>query len=450
MADTYLTIANPTAGDRQKGTISVWVKRTAVSSNGYLYSTWNTGEGGYSSGLLQFATDNTLVLTNYQASGGAHTELKTTRTFMDTNAWYHVCINWDTTLASSGDRYKMFINGVRETVFNTETYPSSDENLFFDIGGTSNPIRIGSVQGSSAYYDGLMSHYHKIDGTAYDASTFGETDSSTGEWKIKTNPTVSYGSGSGNFFILKNNATYTDQSGEGNNLTLGGGTITNTEDNPSDIFSTFNSLANYYEQGTYAYGNTQITTGGSNLYTWNNSTLGMEAGKYYAEFKWVSGGSDILFGITDKYTTSATGELGNYDQQWAYRTNGTVRNNNGDLGGWSGDTWTTGDVISVALDMTNSKLYFGKNGTWQNSGDPTSGSTGTGAVSISLTPQDGCYYFASCAYDDNSCVLQANFGNGYFGTTQISSEGTNASNIGKFEYNVPTGYSALSTKGLNL
>ena len=100
--------------------------------------------------------------------------------------------------------------------------------------------------------------------------------------------------------------------------------------------------------------------------------------------------------------------------------------------------------------MTNSKLYFGKNGTWQNSGDPTSGSTGTGAVSISLTPQDGCYYFASCAYDDNSCVLQANFGNGYFGTTQISSEGTNASNIGKFEYNVPTGYSALSTKGLNL
>ena len=61
MADTYLTIANPTAGDRQKGTISVWVKRTAVSSNGYLYSTWNTGEGGYSSGLLQFATDNNFM-----------------------------------------------------------------------------------------------------------------------------------------------------------------------------------------------------------------------------------------------------------------------------------------------------------------------------------------------------------------------------------------------------
>ena len=45
---------------------------------------------------------------------------------------------------------------------------------------------------------------------------------------------------------------------------------------------------------------------------------------------------------------------------------------------------------------------------------------------------------------------EANFGNGYFGTTAITSEGTNASNIGKFEYNVPTGlHSSFSTKGLN-
>ena len=42
-----------------------------------------------------------------------------------------------------------------------------------------------------------------------------------------------------------------------------------------------------------------------------------------------------------------------------------------------------------------------------------------------------------------------NFGNGFFGTTAISSEGTNASNIGKFEYDVPAGYTAISTKGLN-
>ena len=48
-----------------------------------------------------------------------------------------------------------------------------------------------------------------------------------------------------------------------------------------------------------------------------------------------------------------------------------------------------------------------------------------------------------------SGTIQANFGNGYFGTTAVSSAGTNASVIGIFEYDVPTGYTALSTKGLN-
>ena len=47
-------------------------------------------------------------------------------------------------------------------------------------------------------------------------------------------------------------------------------------------------------------------------------------------------------------------------------------------------------------------------------------------------------------------TTDANFGNGYFGTTAITSEGTNASGNGKFEYDVPTGYTALCTKGLNL
>ena len=108
MASTDLLLSSPTAGDRQKGTISVWVKRTENETNGYLYSTWNTSAGGYSSGLLQFtgSTDQ-LVFTNYQANGGSHTELKTNRRFRDLNCWYHICGNWDTTLATSSDRYKI-------------------------------------------------------------------------------------------------------------------------------------------------------------------------------------------------------------------------------------------------------------------------------------------------------------------------------------------------------
>ncbi len=96
------------------------------------------------------------------------------------------------------------------------------------------------------------------------------------------------------------------------------------------------------------------------------------------------------------------------------------------------------------MDMTNNKLYLSKNGTFQNSGDPTSGSTGTGALSID-SGYNYCFVFA--AYNGN---ISANFGNGQFaGSSVVASEGTNASGHGKFEYDVPTGYTALSTKGLN-
>ena len=110
------------------------------------------------------------------------------------------------------------------------------------------------------------------------------------------------------------------------------------------------------------------------------------------------------------------------------------------------------------MDLDNNKLYFAKNGTWQDSGDPTSGSTGTGAVSvhnINTSPNSsirgqGTYFFAAGNWHTSgSTTWESNFGNGYFGTTAISSAGTNTSGIGIFEYDVPTGYTALSTKGLN-
>jgi hypothetical protein len=57
------------------------------------------------------------------------------------------------------------------------------------------------------------------------------------------------------------------------------------------------------------------------------------------------------------------------------------------------------------------------------------------------------YVFAVAVLSDE---VHCNFGNGYFNTTAVSSAGTNASGNGIFEYDVPTGYTALSTKGLNL
>ena len=89
-----------------------------------------------------------------------------------------------------------------------------------------------------------MSHFYFIDGTAYSASTFGETDSDTGEWKIKTDVSVTYGNNG--FFILKDSNSITDQSGNGHDWTVGAGTLTATEDNPSNVFNTINPLETYF------------------------------------------------------------------------------------------------------------------------------------------------------------------------------------------------------------
>ena len=97
------------------------------------------------------------------------------------------------------------------------------------------------------------------------------------------------------------------------------------------------------------------------------------------------------------------------------------------------------------MDLDNNKIYFHKNGTYINSGVPTSGATGTGAFSLVA---DKTYLFASAANYANG-KFSWNFGNGYFGTTAVASAGTNASGNGIFEYDVPSGYTALCTKGLN-
>ena len=297
-----------------------------------------------------------------------------------------------------------------------------------------------------------MSHFHRVDNQALAPTVFGSTDSTTGEWKISTSPSITYtGSSDYNFFILKDGNSVTDQSGQSNNLTVGGGTFTKTEDNPSNVFCTMNPLDNYWQGSTFANGNTTFTIPASKE-TYNTSTLAIpsnDAGKYYCEVKVVDASAYTLIGLTDRPPTSATDKFNGQGYGYAYDGyNGNSWNN--DSSSSYGNSYTTNDIIGIAVDTDNNKLYFSKNGTWQNSGVPTSGSTGTGALSLSATPTQGHYFFAGGNRHNDDTQLSWNFGNGYFGTTAVSSAGTNASGNGIFEYDCPNGYTALSTKGLNL
>ncbi len=452
MASTYLTKANPTANtdSRKKGTIAFWFKRSKLGATQYLYT---EASDGNNAGVFYLAGGDTLNIISYDG-GSSQTQLSTNRLFRDTNGWYHLVFAYDSTLGTADDRQKLWINGVQETSFSTRTNPSQNGNFWFGVGGNNYPIRIGRSHNAGDYFDGLMSHFHRVDSQALAPTIFGEVDSSTGEWKIKTNPSITYtGTSDFNFFILKDGNSVTDQSGEGNNLTVGSGTLTNMKDCPSNVFATFNNLEYYGSDGA-TLSNTNTTYASPSAgHRYLRSTIGVSTGKYYAEFKLAvsSGSGTNTVGITDHEMNDGTDELSQDIYSYAYVDDGSVRANGSNVD--TGEaTYAANDIVMVAMDITNSKLYFGKNGTWINSGDPTSGSTGTGAYSIQpvASTLTGCYHFAAGDWvNPGTNTWSANFGNGFFGTTAVASAGTNASNNGVFEYDVPAGYTALSTKGLN-
>jgi len=448
MASTYLTKTFGSAGNRKTMTFSFWIKRGNLSTAQYPMSIIDSGSGNQADMRFAATTDVfRMYATGTDATPRVH--LVTNRVFRDTSAWYHIVWEIDTTQATASNRVKLYVNGVQETSFSTEDYPPQNTDLRWNgtSGSTGGVTQIGAINGNGVF-DGSMSHFHFIDGTAYDASAFGEFDAN-GVWKIKTSPSVTYGTNG--FFILKDGNSVTDQSVNSNNWTVGGGTLTNTEDNPSNVFATLNPLVNIGTNTTYSQGNNTVSTNNAN-YKVSPSTLAVSSGKWYMEFKAVSGsfGSiDAAVGIIQTDTNFSTGSqnLNAYPNGYSYGSLGKVRQYNAsDV--YTASTYADGDIIGIALDMDNNKLYFHKNGTYQNSGDPTSGSTGTGAVSITSGKE---YYFAcSTITSSGTKVFSANFGNGYFGTTAVASAGTNASGIGIFEYDVPTGYTALSTKGLDL
>ena len=229
-----------------------------------------------------------------------------------------------------------------------------------------------------------------------------------------------------------------DSSGNTNNWTTAG-TIKQIKDTPSNIHCVGNTLIKGTLSASTATNLNLTATSGQASWETLFGTLAVNSGKWYAEFK--CGATGTQFGVIDIQQAQVHDIYGGSQSRgWGYDNDGTLYNNSGNSGGTYA-SYTAGDVIGVALDMDNHKVYWHKNGTYQNSGDPTSGSTGTGAKSLT-SGYDYTFFFG--AYNGNG---SANFGNGHFGTTDITSAGSNG-NGSLFEYDVPTGYYALNTKNL--
>ena len=435
MASTKLTRTNGTSTNLKKWTWSAWIKRGIIGTQEtFVVSRYD--DSNYS----RIRTDPDVLQFEDRFSSVTRTDIKSTEVLRDPNAWYHVVVRIDYTQSSASDRARMYVNGT-EVTYATTTRQSQDGNSYFN---DSVPHALGHYNNNNYFY-GCMSHVHFCDGYSYAPTEFGETDSTTGQWKIKTSPSVTYGNNG--YFILKDANGVTDQSGNSNNFTVGGGTLTTLQDNPSNNFSTLNTRIRTSGGAFSQVMNTFTDTSGS--YQTGFSSQGMlnGQGKYYAEFKVVSG-SSLIFGIADykdggiidRIQQGQTRYLGEYSNAYGYQSSGRFYYN-GSSTTTDYTSFTTNDIIGLAVDMDNLKIYWHKNGTYQGAADPASNNGYT-----IVAPEEAYHMGISSA----SSVANANFGNGIFGTTAISSEGTNASGEGKFEYDVPSGYTALCTKGLNL
>jgi hypothetical protein len=309
-------------------------------------------------------------------------------------------------------------------------YPS--QNFDTDI-NTQEPHYVGGDTTGVANdfaLDGYMAEVHFIDGQQLSPTDFGEFDEDSGIWK-PIRYSGSYGT-NGFYLDFENSGSLgADQSGNGNNFTPTNLASTDqTTDTPTNNFATLNVLSNNEvpNNNTFIYseGNTEFTGSGSDtslMMTVGNQ--GFNTGKWYWEIKClVEGGNFPNVSIVNP-DYNISGIQNNYawlsPYGYSYLSGGS-KNNNG-AGSAYGDSWTSDDIIGVAVDYDNGYIYFSKNGTYQNSGVPTSGASGTGSA-FSINQSQTYLPAIGLRADGTAGEMSANFGNPSFAISSGNSDET--------------------------
>lgn len=429
----YLNRTPAVAGNRKLWTYSCWMKRSA---SGVSYILVGEGSVNDEYTYLQFDS-NDLIYGVIGVVGSNPHLMKTVAAFRDYSAWYHIVSVFDTDNAVGADRWQIWVNGVKQSLTVTNTMSQG-----FASGWINNNSRqlIGrrqnySVETYSNYY---LAEVNFIDGQALTPSSFGQTDAQTGQW-IPRVYSGSYGTNGYRLQFLDNSGTTAttlgkDTSGMGNNWTPNNFSVTagtgndSLRDVPMNYYSpdnglggevignycTWNPLDRSSVGGTTADGNLSYTNSSAGSQAIVRATIAVTSGKWYWETTMQAfGGSNPDTGIvaSSQNMNSADQFVGNLALGYSYAGNGQKRNNN--TGTAYGSTYTTGDIIGVALDMDAGTLTFYKNGVSQ--GQAFSG------LAVAYAPAVSCY---------NNGIWYGNFGQR------------------PFAYTAPSGFKALCTQNL--
>ena len=443
-------------GNRDAWTFSCWLKRGEVpTSDGGDQIFSSSYQGNVNNSLMSVAADGHLQWDERNNDDSTLVgEKSTTQLLRDPGAWYHIVYIWDSANGTTTDRMQIWVNGVRVTTFASSTDPGSDQNAGRGkAGGTVTISRWGSA-GGSEQFDGYMAEVVFLDGAvASPVDTLGQfNEDSPSIWEPIDPSGLTFGD-EGYYLDFGDSAALGDDvSGNSNDFTPANlAAADQATDSPTNNFSTFNPLnIPITAAPTFSEGNCEVVSQvGAGLNFGGTSTICVSAGKWYWECSPVSVSNSSVIGVTGRPATDAylNDPPGHDSDSYGYVNNGEKLTSNS--GSSYGTTYTDGDIIGVALDITNLKIYFAKNGTWQDSGDPTSGATGTGAAFTITAPAlttEGIYAFSAADYANGATTFQANFGGCPAFT--VSSAAADGNGYGAFEYAPPSGYLALCTKNL--
>ena len=465
-ADTaYLNRTPSSAGNRRTFTLSTWLKTTDGFAGDPIFCC-STGTNDASTTYIAFYQGKMYYY-------GYNTIYRTTnRVFRDVGAWYHFVWAIDSTQGTADNRIRLYVNGVEETSFATKNNPA--QNYDFIINST-NEHQLGdegNQTGGFPPFDGSMAEVHFIDGAQLTPSSFGETDSDTGEWIPKETTGLTYGT---NGFYLKfvSGAIGTDSSGQGNNYTANN--LTNADvllDTPNNNFPTINSLEPYNTTiSNLSQGNLHVkaVTYDSGYYGNHIATFKVpESGKWYIETRmavesgtgntsWI-GVMPQTLAIIPKDGTGATD--GNYAANSSFT--GMVADlisgvdtirlfDGGSAQATISSATATSYIIALALDVDNNKVYGGYDSgsgiTWLASGDPAAGSNGQAhtftrdtIIQLEVGPNSG---------SNSNSKQTLNFGqNGTFCGLETAGGNSDSAGEGNFFYSPPSGFKALCSKNL--
>ena len=432
----YFQRTPSSASNRRTWTWSGWIKR---SNLGTIQTLFNGSDGSYPE-IFYFNSDDTFIY-HHDISGSDY-KLISSQVFRDVSAWYHIVVAKDTTQSTETNRLKVYVNGSQITMNESALgYPPQDYQGAINI----NDVHIvGNWKTNSYYIDGYLTEVAFIDGTQLDATSFGEFDSDSPTiWKPIDISGLTFGTNGFYLDFEDSSALGNDVSGNNNDYTPNNLSATDqSTDTCTNNFATLNPLLDVNATPTFTEGNLVFQGTGSTNFV--GATIPVSSGKWYVEVKATTvNGSYPIIGVIDSQSykrrdsTYFVGSDVNTSNPsgFAVFSNGDIYHNGDNNFSDLTTTYTSGDIIGMALDMDASPntLGFYKNGSLE--------------VTINLdTAPSGSYMFASSIHSSTSSAKgEFNFGNPTF---SISSGNSDANGYGNFEYSVPSGYYSLCTKNL--